>query len=63
VTQLPAGPRKWSASFNLAAEYDTNVVVLPSGTSPPAGSTGISRQKDYRTVMNANLEYRALQTD
>ncbi|TAJ07066.1 MAG: tetratricopeptide repeat protein [Nitrospirae bacterium] len=63
VSQMPAGPRKWSASFNLAAEYDTNVVVLPSGTSPPAGSTGISRQKDYRTVMNANLEYRAIQTD
>lgn len=63
VTQLPEGPRRWSLSANFAGEYDTNVVVLPSGTQPPGGSTGISRQKDYRTVMSANAEYRALQTD
>ena len=63
VTRLPEGPRQWSLSANFAGEYDTNVVVLPSGTQPPGGSTGISRQKDYRTVMSANAEYRALQTD
>jgi len=67
LAQVPSldqpGPRRWSLSMNVGSEYDTNVVVLPGGTQPPGGSTGISRQKDYRTVLNASGDVRLLQTD
>jgi Flp pilus assembly protein TadD len=57
------GRRKWSVSGNVGWEYDSNVVLLPIGTTPPGGSTGISRKHDYRTVISAGGEYRAIQTD
>ncbi len=67
LAQVPSleqpSPRRWGVSANVGAEYDTNVVLLPGGTQPPGGSTGISRQKDYRTVLNANLDYRFVQDD
>ncbi len=62
-SQAPAGVRRWSLNANIGAEYDSNVVLLPIGTTPPGGSTGISRKHDYRTVLSANGEYRAIQTE
>ncbi len=55
--------RPWRATFTAGMEYDTNVVLLPGGTSPPAGTAGISRQSDYRTVLNGSLGYDALTLD
>lgn len=62
--QAPAGGgRRWSVNANIGGEYDSNVVLLPLGTTPPGGSTGISRKHDYRTVLSASAEYRAVQTE
>lgn len=59
----PEGRRRWSLNANVGMEYDTNVVLLPGGTQPPGGSTGISGQADYRSVLSASGEFRAIQTD
>lgn len=61
--EATAPPSPWKISATGGMEYDTNVVLLPGGTSPPAGATGISRQSDYRTVLNGSVDYRALQLD
>lgn len=58
-----AAPSRWKVNAAAGMEYDTNVVLLPGGTSPPAGATGISNQADYRTVLNGGLDFRGLQTD
>jgi Flp pilus assembly protein TadD len=55
--------RRWKLSANVSAEWDSNVVLLPGGTQPPGGSTGISGKQDYRTVLNARAEFRPVQTD
>ncbi|MBI4400873.1 MAG: tetratricopeptide repeat protein [Nitrospirae bacterium] len=59
----PAGPRRWSLSFHVGSEWDSNVVLVPQGTQPPGGSTGISKQHDYRTVLSASGDFRAIQTE
>ena len=56
-------PSPWKVTAVGGMEYDTNVVLLPGGTSPPAGATGISGQSDYRTVLSGSVDYRALQLD
>jgi len=55
--------KRWSANFAVSTQYDSNVVLLPSGTSPPGGSTGISRKDDFVTVLTGGGEYRFLQND
>jgi len=57
VTRLPEGPRKWSLSANFSGEYDTNVVVLPSGTQPPGGSTGIYRTRQMELIHSDNSDW------
>lgn len=49
----PAGSRRWNLGVTASSEWDSNVVLLPGGTQPPGGSTGISQQHDYRTVCMA----------
>lgn len=61
--EAPAPPSPWKISATGGMEYDTNVVLLPGGTSPPSGTTGISRQSDYRSVLSGSVDYRALQRD
>jgi tetratricopeptide (TPR) repeat protein len=58
----PEPPPRWSLNATTGMEYDTNVVLLPGGTSPPGGPTGISRQSDYRTVLTAAADAKAIQT-
>ncbi len=61
---MPSLPSKrWSAAFGVSTQYDSNVVLLPGGTSPPGGSTGISRKDDFVTVLTGSGEYRMVQTD
>jgi tetratricopeptide (TPR) repeat protein len=55
--------KRLNVSFITGLEYDTNVVLLPAGTSPPGGDTGISRQSDYRSVLYGNADLRLYQTD
>ena len=59
---LPPGKR-WSASFGTSLQYDSNVVLLPGGVSPPGGSTGISHKDDFKMVFNGGGEYRLLQNE
>ncbi len=59
----PKGPRRWDLSFSASEQYDTNVVLLPAGTQPPAGPTGISRKDDFRTAFYVRGEFRPIQTN
>ncbi|MGH7235491.1 MAG: tetratricopeptide repeat protein [Nitrospiraceae bacterium] len=58
----PKGLQRLNATFTLSSEWDSNVVVIPNGTSPPGGATGISQQSDYRTVLYAHADLRPIQT-
>jgi tetratricopeptide (TPR) repeat protein len=63
VEAAEAGPpSRWKVNASAGTEYDTNVVLLPGGTSPPAG-TGISRQADWRAVLAGSLDYQAIRMD
>jgi tetratricopeptide (TPR) repeat protein len=55
--------KRWNLSLMTSAEWDSNVVLLPGGTQPPGGSTGISRKGDYRTVLYGRGEFRAIQRE
>lgn len=55
--------KRWDISFNVGAQYDSNVVLLPLGVQPPGGTTGISRKDDFVTALFARGEYRLIQTD
>lgn len=59
----PEAPSRWKLGASAGIEYDTNVVLLPGGTSPPAGSTGISGQSDYRSVLTGSANFQALQIE
>jgi tetratricopeptide (TPR) repeat protein len=66
LAQLEAGappPSRWKINAATGIEYDTNVVLLPGGTSPPAGGTGISQQADYRSVMTGSLDLRGFEVE
>lgn len=56
------GPKRWNATIAVSSEWDSNVVVVPNGTSPPGGATGISQQSDYRMVLYAHGDLRPIQT-
>ncbi len=58
-----AGPKRWDLSFTIMEQYDNNVVLLPLGSSPPHGTSGISQKHDLRTAMFGRAEYRPLQTE
>jgi Flp pilus assembly protein TadD len=61
-TGVPPGKRKrWDLTFSVSAQFDDNVVLLPSGTSPPAGATGISQRSDYFTAFFLRGEGRAIE--
>jgi tetratricopeptide (TPR) repeat protein len=61
-TGVPIQRRKrWDLTFSVSSQWDDNVVLLPSGFSPPAGSTGISRSSDYRTALYLRGEARAFE--
>ena len=61
-SEPPKEPRKWDLNLSISEQYDTNVVLLPIGTQPPGGQTGISRKDDFRTAFYARGEYRPIQT-
>jgi tetratricopeptide (TPR) repeat protein len=58
ASQLPS--KRWSASYGLSLQYDSNVVLLPGGSALP---NGISHKDDFVTALAGNAEYRFLQTD
>jgi tetratricopeptide (TPR) repeat protein len=61
-TGVPIQQRKrWDLIFSVSSQWDDNVVLLPSGFSPPAGPTGISRSSDYRTALYLRGEARAFE--
>src|SRR2546422_6551121 len=61
-TGVPIQQRKrWDLTFSVSSQWDDNVVLLPSGFSPPAGPTGISRSSDYRTALYLRGETRAFE--
>ena len=62
-TAVPKGPKQWDLNLSTSAQYDSNVVLLPIGTQPPGGATGISQKDDFRTAIYARGEYRPIQTD
>ncbi|HEX9741488.1 MAG TPA: hypothetical protein VGA17_01705, partial [Nitrospiraceae bacterium] len=49
-TGRPPTQKNWNLALSISSQWDDNVVALPSGTSPPAGATGISRKSDYFTA-------------
>lgn len=54
--------RRWDLSMSLSGQYDDNVVLLPLGTQPPGGQTGISQKHDYRSAFYIRGEFRGIQT-
>lgn len=59
----PTALKRWDVSLSVSGQYDSNVVLLPLGTQPPGGATGISKKDDYRMAIYARGEYRAVQTE
>ena len=57
-SQLPS--KRWSATYGLSLQYDSNVVLLPGGSPLP---NGISHKDDFVTALAGSYEYRFLQTD
>ncbi|WP_447600740.1 tetratricopeptide repeat protein [Nitrospira sp. Nam80] len=55
--------RAWDLSMSASGQYDSNVVLLPLGTQPPGGQTGISQKDDYRTAFYLRGEIRGIQTN
>jgi tetratricopeptide (TPR) repeat protein len=53
--------KRWDLTFSISSQWDDNVVLLPSGFSPPAGPTGISQSGDYRTALYLRGEVRAFE--
>lgn len=60
---VPLSAKRWDLQAALSLQYDSNVVLLPSGAQPPGGSTGISHKSDFVTVLNGRGEYRFIQND
>ena len=58
-----AGPKRWDLIGTVMFQFDSNVVLLPLGTSPPGGPSGISQKEDFRTAFFVRGEYRPLQTE
>jgi tetratricopeptide (TPR) repeat protein len=60
-----AGPasKRWDVTMTMMTQLDSNVVLLPLGTSPPGGESGISKKSDLRTALLARVEYRPIQTE
>jgi len=56
-------PKRWDIFGSANLQYDTNVVLLPLGTQPPGGPTGISQKSDVRHSLLLRGEYRPIQTD
>ena len=52
--------KRWSANYGLSLQYDSNVVLLPGGSTLP---NGISHKDDFVTALSGYAEYRFLQTD
>ncbi len=55
-------PKWWNLQMSVGSQYDSNVVLLPTGSSPPGGTTGISDESDYAILLYARGEVRAQQT-
>lgn len=53
--------KRWDLHLSISEQYDSNVVLLPGGTGPPGGSTGISKKSDFRTAFSARGTYHAYQ--
>ncbi len=49
--------------MSISGQYDSNVVLLPLGTQPPGGQTGISQKDDYRSAFYLRSEFRGIQTN
>jgi tetratricopeptide (TPR) repeat protein len=60
---LKSGHKRWHLHLSVAEQFDSNVVLLPGGTSPPGGSTGISRKDDFRTAISARGSYDLVQDE
>lgn len=60
---LGSSSKRWSAGFGVSVQYDSNVVLLPGGLSPPGGATGISHKDDFVTMLTGRGEYRFIQND
>ena len=56
----PSSTRRWSTNYALSLQYDSNVVLLPGGSTLPGG---ISHKDDFVTVLTGNAEYRFVQND
>jgi Flp pilus assembly protein TadD len=52
--------KRWNANYGLSLQYDSNVVLLPGGSTLP---NGISHKDDFVTALSGYAEYRFLQTD
>ncbi len=62
IREKPEGKHtRWDATLSVSEQFDTNVVLLPGGTGPPGGSTGISKKSDYRTAFAARGTFHAYQ--
>lgn len=53
--------KRWDLQAALSLQYDSNVVLLPSGLSSPGNN--ISHKDDFVTVLAGSGEYRFIQDD
>ncbi|ALA60707.1 tetratricopeptide repeat protein [Nitrospira moscoviensis] len=58
---LGSPAKRWDVSAALSLQYDSNVVLQPSGISSPGNA--ISRKDDFVTVLNGGADYRFVQDD
>ena len=60
-TTLSPQSKRWDLQAAVSAQYDSNVVLLPSGVSSPGNN--ISRKGDFVAVFSGRGEYRFIQND
>ena len=63
LEQRTPAPRvkQWDLNLSISGQYDTNVVLLPTGIQPPPNA-GISKKDDFVMAFYARGEYRPIQT-
>jgi len=61
ATVLSSPTKRWDLRAALSLQYDSNVVLLPSGVSSPGNN--ISHKDDFVTVLAGSGEYRFVQND
>jgi tetratricopeptide (TPR) repeat protein len=63
ASSLLSPSKRWNVNYGVSLQYDSNVVLLPTGTSAPGGAVGISHKDDFVTALTTSGVYRFFQNE